>query len=252
MPAQVAWVVVRDFGLELIIERQFPLVDEILNILCEMVDILPGFGVVHTIVIGHGLVAPGTGHDHVLSAYRIRFGDNGPRRLQRKVPGPGPDGGGCAAQLFGSKGVHFDAGPVKDPHARFGYVLHSVGSGASCEEHGIRDSNSLDLFRPPCVPFLLGLAVRVAVGLYPLGYLLVGGQRTVVVLHQPCPEVLPELDELDLAVAYRFAVPASGALVNRIHEVGVHDRFPSEEGVHGSEPFDVQLLKVVYLPPGGD
>ena len=83
------------------------------------------------------------------------------------------------------------------------------------------------------------------------GHSLVGGEGSGAVLDDPGPHVLPEVDQVDLGVADDLAVPASGALVHGVHELGAEGDLPLEESVEGAGAGLVQLVDVIDLPSGG-
>ena len=68
----------------------------------------------------------------------------------------------------------------------------------------------------------------------------------------PGPHVLPEVDQVDLGVADDLAVPASGALVHGVNELGAQGDLSAQEPVEGPGADLVQLVDVVDLSSGRD
>ena len=91
VPSEVAGVVVGDLRLELVVERELPLLDELVHILSEVVDVLAALGVVVSDVARDGLVTACAGHDHVLGTHRIGLGDDLLSDLEGEVPDTGPE-----------------------------------------------------------------------------------------------------------------------------------------------------------------
>ena len=243
---------VRDLGLELVVHGEFPLLDELVNVLREVVDVLSGLGIVVSDVAGDRLVTTGTGHDHVLCSHGIGLGDDLPADVQGEVPDSGPEQRGGTADLILAHTVDPDSGPGEDGRSCCGDVLHPVGTGTSGEHEHVGCLCPLDLLGPPCVPLGLGLAEGVAgLGDF-LSDSLVDGERCDALLDEPGPDVLPEFDEFDLGVADLLAVSASGTFVDRVDELGRDGYLPSEDLVHESKTSLVELVEVVDLSSCGD
>ena len=252
VPSEVAGVVVGDLVVELVVQRELPVVDQLFDVLGEVVDVLSDLGVESAEVRADGLVASGAGHDHVLRTHSVGLLDDGLGASEGLVEVPGPDERGRAAPLFVTEAVHLDSGPVEDPDSGLGDVLHSVGSGAPGEEDHIGDLGALDIGGPPGIPLGGVLPVGVVELVDALAHVLVGGEGSFAVLDDPGPHVLPEVDQVDLGVADDLAVPAPGALVHGIDELGAEGDLSAEKAVEGSGADLVQLVDVVDLSPGGD
>ena len=241
-----------DLVLELVVQRELPVVDQLLDVLGEVVDVLPDFCVVLAEVGGYGLVASGAGHDHVLGSHAVRFLDNGLGTTKGLADGTRPEQRRGAAPLLVPEAVHLDAGASQDDDSGLGDVLHPVGSGAPGEEDDVRRVAPLDLRRPPGIPLGGGLAVGV-VDLFDLGrHALVGGEGSGAVLDDPGPHVLPEVHQADLGVAHDLAVAAAGALVHGVDELGAQGDLPAHQAVKGAGSGLVELVDVVDLTAGGD
>ncbi len=236
---------------ELVVEGQLPLGDEPLDVLREVVDVLAGLRIEFAGVVEDRLVASGAGHDHVLGARAVRGLDGVLRELEGKGPVSGPYQRGGAAPFFGPHRADLDAGARHDGHARLGDLHHPVGCCASCEEYDVGDCRVLHVLGPPGGPSLVGLAVGVVVLLDLLVHGLVGRHRPVFVLDEPVPHVLPEFHQVDVGMAYCFAVPATGAFVHCVHELRADCDLPAQKFVFEAHPCLVQLVQVVYFSPGG-
>ena len=199
-----------------------------------------------------GLVASGAGHDHVLSSDAVRLLDDGLGASEGLGLGSGPQQGRGAAPLLLSEAVHLDAGPGEHDDSGLGDVLHPVGSSASSEEDDVGGHGPLDLGGPPGVPLGGGLAVGVVALGDLCGHSLVGGEGSGAVLDDPGPHVLPEVHQVDLGVAHDLAVPAAGALVHGVDELGAQADLSSQQAVQCSGSDLVELVDVVDLSSGGD
>ncbi len=237
-----------DLCFELVVERQFPLVDQHLDVLREVVDVLSDLGVVFSEVRGDRLVTSGAGHDHIFGTHSVCFLYDLFGAIEGVFVISCPEERRCAAPLVGSEDVHLNACSCEDTYTVLRYALLSVGSGTSGEENNVGHFALGNICGPPVSSLGVRFAVRVVAFCDLLGHSCVGLHGSYALFDQPGPYLFPQLDQRDLSVTDNFAVSAAGTFVHCVYEIRVERYFPFQRFVQSI--CLCELVQIVDLSPG--